>query len=75
MKGPLNYLNEGILADFSTILEHFPVEKSGYIYDCIKKFVNDDLTAKQGYSNINHRQRLKIGELAAKYFSFSHDQA
>jgi len=65
-------MNEGVLADFSTILEHLPVEKAEFIYDSIKKTVNDELSGKQSF--INNRVRLKLGEIAAKYFSYRHDQ-
>ena len=70
--GSLNNLIDAVLADFSTILDHLPVEKAEYINDCIKKTVNDELTGKQPF--INNRMRLRMGEIAAKYFSYKHDQ-
>ena len=46
LKGPLNTLNEGVLSDFNTILDHLPVERCEYIMDCIKNFVNEEGVGK-----------------------------
>jgi hypothetical protein len=70
--GPVNSLNDIILADFTTILDHQPVEKCEYILDCIKKAVNEDVNPER-YSYLNNRMRVKIGELVAKYFNYRHD--
>ena len=73
MNGPLNSLNDAVMAEFSTILDHMPVDKCEYIIDCINKFINEELSGgRQAY--MNNRLRLKIGELAAKYFNYKHDQ-
>jgi len=60
-----------LLTEFSYILDNLPVEKSNYILECIKKCVNDEIAGKQPYTN--NKMRLKMGELASKYFSYSHD--
>lgn len=68
LQGPLNTLGDAVMADFSTIIDHMPVEKCEYIIDSINKFINDES------AYLNNRVRLKIGELAAKYFNYKHDQ-
>jgi hypothetical protein len=73
LQGPVNSLNDMLLADFTTILEYLPVEKCEYVMDCIKKAVQEDVNPNR-YSYLNNRMRVKIGELAAKHFSFKHDQ-
>ena len=42
LNGPLNSLGDAVMADFSTILDHMPVEKCEYIIDSINNFINDE---------------------------------
>jgi hypothetical protein len=73
LKGPLNSVSDAVMADFYTILEHMPVDKCEYIIDSINNFINDESSSgRQAF--LNNRLRLKIGELAAKYFTYKHDQ-
>lgn len=64
--GPTPILNESLIADFQTILEHLPVEKCGYIYDCILESINDDSPTKHYSVKI----KLKLAEIVCKNFNF-----
>lgn len=71
LQGPLNSLNEGIVADFGIILENFPIDKCDYIFDSINNSLADNNGNKPGakpyYPNKN---KIKISDLLTKHFYF-----
>jgi hypothetical protein len=65
--GPVRNINESMIADFTTILDHLPAEKCEYIYQCIAESVNDEQTSGKHY---NSRTKLKLAEIIGKHYNY-----